>query len=91
LYCIAEYFVYNQKIVAVLEDKAYRNLKKDPTDSVERKTVLLLKKSPIAEEVSTLKMEAIRSSEMSVNARSIQCHIPEDDLLQQNSRSDNMR
>jgi hypothetical protein len=34
---------YNQKIVAVLEDKAYKKLKKDPTDSVERKTFLLLK------------------------------------------------
>ncbi|XP_023723162.1 uncharacterized protein LOC111873027, partial [Cryptotermes secundus] len=42
---------YNRKIAAVLEDKAYRKLKKDPTDAIERKTVLLLKKSPIAEEV----------------------------------------
>jgi hypothetical protein len=31
---------------------------------------------------STLKMEAIRSSETSVNARSTQGHIPEDDILQ---------
>jgi hypothetical protein len=30
---------------------------------------------------STLKMEAIRSSETSVNARSTQRHIPEDDIL----------
>jgi hypothetical protein len=30
---------------------------------------------------STLKTEAIRSSEMSVNARSTQRHIPEDDIL----------
>jgi hypothetical protein len=29
-----------------------------------------------------LKMEAIRSSEMSVNTRPTQCHIPEDDILQ---------
>jgi hypothetical protein len=42
---------YNRKIAALLEDKAYKKLKKDPTDSVERKTVLLLKKSPIAAEV----------------------------------------
>jgi hypothetical protein len=31
--------------------------------------------------VLTLKMEAIRSSEMSVNARSTQRHIPQDDIL----------
>jgi hypothetical protein len=32
---------YNQKIAALLEDKAYKRLKMYPTDSVERKTVLL--------------------------------------------------
>jgi hypothetical protein len=37
--------------------------------------------SPLADS-STLKMEAIRSSETSVNARSTQRHIPEDDILQ---------
>jgi hypothetical protein len=42
---------YNQKITTLLEDKAYKKLKEDPTDSVERKTVLLLKKSLFAEEV----------------------------------------
>ncbi|PNF37716.1 hypothetical protein B7P43_G11457, partial [Cryptotermes secundus] len=42
---------YNRKIAAILEDKAYRKLKKDPIDTIESKTVLLLKKSPIAEEV----------------------------------------
>jgi hypothetical protein len=36
--------------------------------------------SPLAD-FSTLKMEAIRSSETSVNAISIQRHIPEDDIL----------
>jgi hypothetical protein len=41
----------NQKFIVLLEDKAYKKLKKDPTDSVERKTVLLLIKSLIAEEV----------------------------------------
>jgi hypothetical protein len=30
---------------------------------------------------STLKMEAIRSSETSIDARSTQRHIPEDDIL----------
>jgi alkylhydroperoxidase family enzyme len=36
--------------------------------------------SPLAD-FSTLKMEAIRSSETSANALSTQCHIPEDDIL----------
>jgi hypothetical protein len=36
--------------------------------------------SPLAD-FSTLKMVAIRSSETSVNARSTQRHIPEDDIL----------
>jgi hypothetical protein len=42
---------YNQKIIALLEDRTYKKLRKDPTDSVERKTVLLLKKSPFTEEI----------------------------------------
>jgi hypothetical protein len=42
---------YNRKIAALMEDKTYKKLKKDPTDSIERKTVLLLKKSLTAEEV----------------------------------------
>jgi hypothetical protein len=42
---------YNQKNSTILEDKAYRKLEKDPTDSLERKTGLLLNKSPFAEEV----------------------------------------
>jgi hypothetical protein len=33
---------YNQKIAALLEDQAYRKLKKDPTESAEHKTILLL-------------------------------------------------
>jgi hypothetical protein len=37
--------------------------------------------SPLAD-FSTLKMEAIRSSETLVNARSTQRHIPEGDILQ---------
>jgi hypothetical protein len=36
--------------------------------------------SPLAD-FSSLKIEAIRSSETSVNPRSTQCHIPEDDIL----------
>jgi hypothetical protein len=42
---------YNWKIAALLEDHSYRKLRKDPTESVERKTVLPLKKSSIYEEV----------------------------------------
>jgi hypothetical protein len=33
----------------ILQDKAYVMLKKDPTESIERKTVLLLKKSSFPE------------------------------------------
>jgi hypothetical protein len=36
--------------------------------------------SPLAN-FSTMKMEAIRSSETSVNSRSTQSHTPEDDIL----------
>jgi hypothetical protein len=42
---------YNRKIATLLQDKAYAKLKKDPTESIERKTVLLLKKSSFPEEV----------------------------------------
>jgi hypothetical protein len=42
---------YKQKMAALLEDPAYRKLTKDLTESVERKTRLLLKKSSLPEEV----------------------------------------
>jgi len=41
---------YKQKISSLLEDSAYRKLAKDPTDAIERKTTLLLKKSSLTEE-----------------------------------------
>ena len=41
---------YKQKISSLLQDPAYRKLTKDPTDSIERKTTALLKKSSITEE-----------------------------------------
>jgi hypothetical protein len=41
---------YNWKIANLLEDKVYKKLKKDATDSIECKTVLFLKKFPIAQE-----------------------------------------
>ena len=41
---------YKQKISSLLEDPAYRKLAKDPTDAIERKTTLLLKKSSLTEE-----------------------------------------
>jgi len=41
---------YKQKISSILEDPAYRKLAKDPTDAIERKTILLLKKSSLTEE-----------------------------------------
>jgi hypothetical protein len=41
---------YNKKIATLLQDKAYAKLKKDPTESIERKTVLL-KNSSFPEEV----------------------------------------
>jgi hypothetical protein len=42
---------YNQKIATFLQDKAYAKHKKDPTESIKLKTVLLLKKSSLSEEV----------------------------------------
>jgi hypothetical protein len=42
---------YNKKIATLLQNKAYTKLKKDSTESIERKTVLLLKKSSFPEEV----------------------------------------
>ena len=36
---------YKQKIIALLEDPSYKRLARDPTESKERKTTLLLKKS----------------------------------------------
>ena len=42
---------YNRKIGALLEDLVYRALARDPKEAVERKTILLLKKSSLAEEV----------------------------------------
>jgi len=41
---------YKQKISSLLQDPAYRKLTKDPTDSIERKTTALPKKSSITEE-----------------------------------------
>jgi len=41
---------YKQKISSLLQDPAYRKLTKDPTDSIERKTTALLKKSSLTEE-----------------------------------------
>jgi hypothetical protein len=42
---------YNKKIATLLQDKAYAKLRKDLTESIERKTVLLLKKSSFPHEV----------------------------------------
>jgi len=42
---------YKRKISSLLQDPAYRKLTKDPTDSIERKTTALPKKSSITEEI----------------------------------------
>jgi hypothetical protein len=42
---------YKQKITSLLEDPSYRRLTRDPTDSTERKTTLLLKKSTLTENI----------------------------------------
>jgi hypothetical protein len=42
---------YNRKIATLLQDKAHMKLKKDPTHSIERNPVLLLKKALLAEDV----------------------------------------
>jgi hypothetical protein len=40
---------YKQKIASLLEDPVYRKLTKDPTDTIERKTTSLLRKSSLTE------------------------------------------
>ena len=40
---------YKQKITSLLQDPSYRRLARDPTDSTERKTTPLLKKSTLTE------------------------------------------
>jgi hypothetical protein len=42
---------YKQKIISLLEDTSYRRLTRDPTDSTERKTTLLLKKPTLTEDI----------------------------------------
>jgi hypothetical protein len=42
---------YKQKITSLLEDPSFRRLTRDPTDSTERKTTLLLKKSTLTEDI----------------------------------------
>ena len=42
---------YKQKIMSLLEDTSYKNLTRDPTESTERKTALLLKKSKLTEDI----------------------------------------
>ena len=42
---------YKQKITSLLEDPSYRRLARDATDSTERKTTLLLKKSTLTEDI----------------------------------------
>jgi hypothetical protein len=42
---------YKQKITSFLEDPSYRRLARDPTDSTEWKTTLLLKKSTLTEDI----------------------------------------
>jgi hypothetical protein len=42
---------YNKKITTLLQDKGYAKLKKDLMESIERKTVFLLKKSSFSEEM----------------------------------------
>ena len=42
---------YKLKITSLLADSAYKKLDKDPTDSIERKTIKLLKKSSLPEDL----------------------------------------
>jgi hypothetical protein len=39
---------YNRKVGVLLKDPAYRELARNPTEAVEHKTILLLKKSSLA-------------------------------------------
>jgi hypothetical protein len=51
---------YNQKIAALLKGQAYRKFKKNPTESVENKAFLLLKKSSISEVRQQLWPQSLR-------------------------------
>jgi hypothetical protein len=51
---------YTWKIAALLEDQAYRMLKKDPPESVECKTILLLKKSSFSEVCQQIRPWSLR-------------------------------
>jgi hypothetical protein len=42
---------YKQKIASLLDDSAYKKLRKDPTDSIERTTIQLLKKSSLPDDL----------------------------------------
>jgi hypothetical protein len=42
---------YNEKVSALLRASTYRRLPKDPTEAVQWKTTILLKKSSLTEEV----------------------------------------
>jgi hypothetical protein len=41
----------NRKLLPYFKESAYRKLAKDPTDSTERKTIKLLKKSTLTEDI----------------------------------------
>jgi hypothetical protein len=52
---------YNKKIATLLQDIAYAMLEKDPTESIERKTVILLKKSLFPEVWQLVRPQGSRS------------------------------
>jgi hypothetical protein len=54
--CIASVILntvdYKRKITSILEDPSHRRLARDPTESTEIKTTLLLKKSTVTDDIS---------------------------------------
>jgi hypothetical protein len=51
---------YNQNIAILLQNKAYAKLKKDPTECIESKSDLLLKKSSFAEVCRQVRPQSCR-------------------------------
>jgi hypothetical protein len=60
---------YNHKIAALLKDQAYRKLKKEHIESMEHKTILLLKRSSPSEQIcQEFQLQGLRPSVSTIRA-----------------------